>query len=167
MYKYQILNFIGGFAPFTITALQNETDTDGASISDGADADDMAKMNPRNNLRASGLMLGQKLSSMGLIVGIKKQIENAIKKDLRSGSTAPTKITLYSVILRKNKLDPNYLKFIEVNRVHKVTDIHQARSIARQLQNCGSSKGYSCIRPDTDGTLGAYNIYIFILVTKP
>lgn len=168
MYKYKILNFTGGFAPFTSTAFQYETEADGASIADGADADDMAKMN-RRSLRASGgLAISQKaIGSLGM-AGVKRQIERAIERDMKTetASITPTKVALYSVVLKKNKLEPNYLKFIEADRVPKITDIHQARLVARKLRSCGMHNGVSCIRPDTDGTLGAYNIYIYIVVIK-
>lgn len=166
--KIKVLNELGNFETLNTTSISKTLSTDSFSISKGADADDMRKMNTKSSSRASRLAVLVGAIDLWKVNLIKLEIQRRILSYKAYKSITYDKPALFIAVIQRNKQDSNIaiineVQFIDRDERQKI--ISKAKRLKKDNQLCIHYKT-SCLSKASRVNDSVYYENLFLLVTR-
>lgn len=166
--KIKVLNELGNFVPLNNINISRTIGAGGFSMSKGADADDMARMNPRSVKAASKLAILVSVIDSWKINLIRLEIQRNILGYKAYSSITYEKPALFIALIQRNKLDKSIAIINEVqliDRGERQRIISKAKRLKKDNQLCLQGKT-SCLSKASRVNDSVYYENLFILVTR-
>lgn len=166
--KVKLLNELGNFETLNTTSISRTLNTDGFSISKGADASDMSRMNRTAKAKAALINFAVATIDYSKLQAIKSGIERKIFSYKAYKSITYDKPALFIAVIQRNRKDSSIVNLREVqivDRDERQKIISKAKRIKKNNQLCIHYKT-SCLSRFSRFNEAVYYENLYIMVTR-
>ncbi|KFJ44120.1 hypothetical protein IBE48_09515 [Francisella philomiragia] len=161
----KILGRLNNFEPLSIRSIGDTISANDFSISKGADADDMVKMNASSTRTAAVMSLAVGLIDRGELFNLYTKISRRIKSNPNYRKVVFKKPLLFQVSVQRNKDNDSIARFDDIsliNTKNRDDAIRKARHLKKMDSLCGSRSINCLIKNNKNDRFYYQNIYILV-----